>query len=89
MEYLSALISALPELIAQGDLLAALLLIGAGTSIFLIADNGAQGFSIFNGAFVILGYSVGALITIAGVFQAYDILVPTLSAIPAAPEPSQ
>jgi len=85
MELLQDLFARLPDLLAAGDMLPALLLIGAGCSIFLIADNGAQGFRVFNGLFVILGYLAGALITAAGVYLAWQAFAPVAAALPEIP----
>jgi hypothetical protein len=82
---LNEIVARLPQLLSSGELLPALLLIGAGTSIFLIADNGAQGFGLLNGIFVILGYLAGALVTAAGLYQAYLTLAPVAAAIPVVP----
>jgi hypothetical protein len=83
MEFLQELIARLPALLAAGDMLPALLLIGAGTSIFLIADNGAQGFSVLNGLFVILGYLAGTLVTLAGLYLAWQAFAPVAETLPA------
>lgn len=84
MELLQELIARVPDLLAAGDMLPALLLIGAGTSIFLIADNGAQGFRVLNGLFVILGYLAGALITLAGLYLAWQAFAPVAATLPPA-----
>lgn len=83
MEPIIALFDQIPALIAGGDLIPALLLTGAGTTIFLMADNGMQGFSVFNGLFVLVGYAAGAIITFLGLFMLWDLFGPAV-AVPAA-----
>ena len=86
MEFINELYARGPELLQSGELIPVLLLIGAGTSIFLIADNGSQAFSVVNGAFVILGYLAGAILTLNGVWMAWEILGPAVqNAAPPAP----
>ncbi len=87
MEFLNDIIARLPALISDAQLIPTLLLIGAGTSIFLIADNGAQGFSFFNGLFVIFGYLARAAITLIGLYLLWQLLAPeTVPALPTSTE---
>ena len=83
MELLQDLLAQLPALIQSGGLVPALLLTGAGTTIFLMADNGAQGFSVLNGFFVIVGYITGLLVTLIGLFLLWDVIGPLVPAAPA------
>ena len=85
IEYLQQLIQILPGLIANGELLPALLLLGAGTSIFVIADSGAQSFRLLNAPFVILGYLAGAALTAAGLYLAYLAAAPLADILPETP----
>ena len=72
-------------MLASGELLPAILLIGAGTSIFLIADNGMQGFNLLNAIFVILGYAAGAVVTATGLYLVYQAILPVAAAVPLIP----
>jgi hypothetical protein len=79
MEILIAILARLPGFLDQPDLIPGLLLTGAGTSVFLIADNGAQGFRLMTALFVLTGYAAGAVLTALGLFMIYGVLAPTVA----------
>jgi len=79
MELLTAILARLPGLLDQPELIPGLLLTGAGTSVFLIADSGAQGFRLMTALFVLTGYAAGAVLTALGLFMTYGALAPAVA----------
>ena len=69
----------LPDILSRTDLIPGLLVAGAGTSGFLIADNGMLGLKFLNAIFVVAGYAVGAALTALGLFMTYGALFPAVA----------